>query len=129
MNSPRPLADTTEVPRQGQRLPPGQVLTDKWPVLHHGPGPKVDRAKGDFRGFGLVERPRRWTREEFLALPRVEVRSDVHCVTRWSRFDNRWEGVAVGTVLREAGVKPEGRFAIAHAEHGYTSNLPLSELL
>ena len=129
MNSPRRAADTPEAPRQGQRLPPGQVLTDKWPVLHHGSVPKVDLATWSFRVFGLVERETRWTWEQFLALPRVEVRTDIHCVTRWSRFDNLWQGVAVNEVLRRAGVKPEARHAIAHAEHGFTANLPLAELL
>ena len=129
MNSTRRPADTPEAPRQGQRLPPGQVLTDKWPVLHYGSVPKVDLGTWSFRVFGLVERERRWTREEFLSLPRVEVRTDIHCVTRWSRFDNLWQGVAVKDVLREAGVKPEARYAIAHAEQGFTANLPLAELL
>jgi DMSO/TMAO reductase YedYZ molybdopterin-dependent catalytic subunit len=129
MKSARPAADTSEVPRQGQRLPPGQVLTDKWPVLHYGSVPKTDLSTWSFRVFGLVEREKRWTWEEFLSLPRLEVRSDIHCVTRWSRFDNRWQGVAVKHVLGEAGVRPEARFAIAHAEQGFTANLPLSELL
>jgi DMSO/TMAO reductase YedYZ molybdopterin-dependent catalytic subunit len=129
MNSPRHSADTPRAPRQGQRLPPGQVLTDKWPVLHYGSVPKVDLSAWSFRVFGLVERERRWTWEEFLSLPRVEVRNDIHCVTRWSKFDNLWQGVAVKDVLREAGVRPEARYAIAHAEQGFTANLPLAELL
>jgi DMSO/TMAO reductase YedYZ molybdopterin-dependent catalytic subunit len=98
-------------------------------VLHYGSVPKVDLGAWSFRVFGLVERERRWTWEEFLSLPRVEVRSDIHCVTRWSKFDNVWQGVAVGDVLREAGVRPEARHAIAHAEQGFTANLPLEELL
>jgi DMSO/TMAO reductase YedYZ molybdopterin-dependent catalytic subunit len=129
MKSAPPAADTSGAPRQGQRLPPGQVLTDKWPVLHYGSVPKTDLSTWSFRVFGLVEREKRWTWEEFLSLPRVEVRSDIHCVTRWSRFDNRWQGVAVKHVLGEAGVRPEARFAIAHAEQGFTANLPLPELL
>jgi len=129
MKSARPVADTSQVPRQGQRLPPGQVLTDKWPVLHYGSVPKTDLSTWSFRVFGLVEREKRWTWEEFQSLPRVEVGSDIHCVTRWSRFDNRWQGVAVKHVLGEAGVRPEARFAIAHAEQGFTANLPLQELL
>jgi DMSO/TMAO reductase YedYZ molybdopterin-dependent catalytic subunit len=98
-------------------------------VLHYGSVPKVDLSTWSFRVFGLVERERRWTWEEFLSLPRVEVRTDIHCVTRWSRYDNLWQGVAVKDVLREAGVKPEARYAIAHAEQGFTANLPLAELL
>jgi DMSO/TMAO reductase YedYZ molybdopterin-dependent catalytic subunit len=88
----------------------------------------VDLSTWDFRVFGLVERPARWTYEEFLALPQVQVRSDIHCVTRWSRFDNVWQGVAYREVMRHVVVKPEARFAVIHAERGYTTNLPLSEL-
>ena len=129
MNSPPKPADTSKAPRQGQRLPPGQVLTDKWPVLHYGSVPKLDLSAWSFRVFGLVEREKRWTWEEFLSLPRVEVRNDIHCVTRWSKFDNLWQGVAVKDVLREAGVRTDARYAIAHAEQGFTANLPLAELL
>jgi DMSO/TMAO reductase YedYZ molybdopterin-dependent catalytic subunit len=75
-----------------------------------------------------VERPQKWSWEEFRSLPRVQVRSDIHCVTRWSRFDNLWEGVSVREVLRRAGVKPEARFAVIHAEGGFTTNLPIADL-
>jgi DMSO/TMAO reductase YedYZ molybdopterin-dependent catalytic subunit len=88
----------------------------------------VDLATWDFRVFGLVSQPVGWTYEQFLALPQVEVRSDIHCVTRWSRFDNLWQGVAFREVLRHVTVLPEARFAVIHAESGYTTNLPLSEL-
>jgi DMSO/TMAO reductase YedYZ molybdopterin-dependent catalytic subunit len=71
----------------------------------------------------------RWTWEEFRTLPRVEVRSDIHCVTRWSRFDNLWQGVRAREVIGRAGASPEARFAIVHAEQGFTSNLPLAELM
>ena len=129
MNSLPQTADTSGDSRLEPRLPPGQILTDKWPVLHHGAVPRIDIARWDFRVFGLVATPKRWTWEEFRKLPRIEAVSDVHCVTRWSRYDNRWQGVAVREVLDAAGVDPRARFAIAHAEHGFTSNLPLSELL
>jgi DMSO/TMAO reductase YedYZ molybdopterin-dependent catalytic subunit len=75
-------------PDPGPRLPPGQVLTTKWPVLTYGDTPRVDLRTWTFRCFGLVEQDASWTWEEFSALPQVEVKSDVHCVTRWSRFDN-----------------------------------------
>uniref|UniRef100_A0A832MKP8 Sulfite oxidase-like oxidoreductase n=1 Tax=Eiseniibacteriota bacterium TaxID=2212470 RepID=A0A832MKP8_UNCEI len=123
------MADTLSSPRQEPRLPPGQVLTDKWPVLHYGSVPRVDLATWDFRVQGLVERTARWTWDEFQALPRVRVRSDIHCVTRWSRYDNLWSGVPVRVVLNAAGARPEARFAVVHAEQGFTTNLPLSELL
>ena len=129
MNSAPDPADISTSARQEPRLPPGQVLTDKWPVLHYGSVPKVDLARWDFRVHGLVERPQTWSWQEFQALPRVQVRSDVHCVTRWSRFDNLWEGVAVRDALQRALVKPEARFAVVHAEGGYTTNLPLTELI
>jgi len=125
--SPEP-ADTVLSPRQEPRLPPGQVRTDKWPVLHYGAIPKVDLATWDFRVTGLVDQPVRWTWEEFLALPRVAVRSDIHCVTRWSRFDNEWRGVSFREVMKHVTLKPEARFAVIHAEQGFTSNLPLEEL-
>ena len=122
-------ADIVESPRQDPRLPPGQIRTDKWPVLHHGSVPRADLNTWDFRVFGLVGNPLRWNRTEFLALPRVTVRSDIHCVTRWSRFDNLWHGVSSQEVLRRAVVKPEARFAIVHAEQEYTTNLALAELI
>jgi DMSO/TMAO reductase YedYZ molybdopterin-dependent catalytic subunit len=104
------------------------VLTEKWPVLHYGSVPTTDLAAWDLRVTGLVEAPVRWTWEEFQALPRVEVHSDIHCVTRWSRYDNRWSGVSLREVLSRARRKPEARFAIIHAEQGFTANLPLEEL-
>jgi DMSO/TMAO reductase YedYZ molybdopterin-dependent catalytic subunit len=124
---PRP-ADIVDSPRRAPRLPPGQVRTDKWPVLHYGAVPKVDLATWDFRVHGLVEPAVRWTWGEFLALPRTTVRSDIHCVTRWSRFDNSWHGVSFRDVMRHVTVKPEARFAVIRAEPGYTTNLPLAEL-
>jgi len=128
MNPDVKHADTTVSSRQEPRLPPGQVRTEKWPVLHYGSVPRVDLDTWDFRIYGQVERPQRWTWNEFKALPRVRVQSDIHCVTRWSRFDNQWEGVSVREVLGRAGVKPEAGFVIAHAEQGFTANLPLEEL-
>jgi DMSO/TMAO reductase YedYZ molybdopterin-dependent catalytic subunit len=128
MNSSPDPADTFVSPQQEPRLPPGQVLTEKWPVLHYGNVPRVDLATWDLRVHGLVERPARWTYNEFLALPQVEVGSDIHCVTRWSRFDNRWQGVSFKEVLRRVQVRPEARFAVIHAEQGFTTNLPLAEL-
>lgn len=128
MNSETRPADMVESPRQEPRLPPGQVKTDKWPVLHYGSVPRVDLATWDFAVDGLVDRPQRWTWEEFGRLPRAQVKSDIHCVTRWSRYDNLWEGVSVRSLLAQAGVKSEARFVVIHAEQGFTANLPLPEL-
>jgi len=129
MNPVAPPADIRDSPRQEPRLPPGQVVTDKWPVLHYGSVPRTDLKTWDFKVHGLVEAPQRWTWEEFQKLPRVKVRSDIHCVTRWSRYDNLWEGVSVREVLDRAKVRSEARHVIAHAEQGFTANLPLTELL
>ena len=124
---PKP-ADTISSPEQEPRLPPGQVRTDKWPVLHYGALPHIDLATWDFRVYGLVETPLRWTYPEFLALPQVQVKSDIHCVTRWSRFDNLWQGVSFKELMRHVQVKAEARHAVIHAEQGFTTNLPLAEL-
>ena len=129
MHADEITADTIESPRQDPRLPPGQVKTDKWPVLHYGQVPRVELATWDLKVEGLVLHPQRWTWDEFKTLPRVRVHSDIHCVTRWSRFDNVWEGVSLREVMRLAGAKPEARHAIVHAEQGFTTNLPLTELL
>jgi DMSO/TMAO reductase YedYZ molybdopterin-dependent catalytic subunit len=110
------------------RLPRGQVLTQNWPVLTFGDTPEVDLRTWTFRCFGLVEEPVSWTWQEFLELPRVEVTSDVHCVTRWSRYDNRWEGVAVSEILRRVWVKDEATAVMVHAEQEYTTNLLLDDL-
>ncbi len=111
-----------------ERLPPGQVLTQKWPVLTYEAVPRVDLKTWTFRCFGLVGEEVSWTWEEFLALPRVAVTSDIHCVTRWSRYDNRWEGVAVSEILRRVSARPEAVAVMAHSEGGYTTNIPLADL-
>ena len=116
-----------EMKREG-RLPPGQSLTLKWPVLHYGSVPKFDAVRWDFRVYGSVESSIRLTWNEFNALPKVETQSDFHCVTRWSRFDNRWSGVSVRDLLDLAKPKPEAAFVLVHAEQGYTANVPLADL-
>jgi len=110
------------------RLPPGQVLTTKWPVLHYGNVPKVDTTTWTFDVTGLVERPLALTYQELLALPRKTVICDMHCVTRWSRLDNTFEGVPVQLVLERAGVKPPAQYCLVAAEQGFTTNLPLADL-
>lgn len=110
------------------RLPPGQAATLKWPVLHYGSIPKFDPAHWEFRIAGLVEQPVRLTWEEFNRLPRSAVTSDFHCVTRWSRFDNRWEGVLFRDVLKLAKLLPRAAYVLVHAEQGYTANVPLADL-
>src|SRR5208337_629778 len=107
------------------RLPPGQSLTIKWPVLHYGSVPQFDPASWDFKISGLVEEPRRLSWQEFRALPQTEVTSDFHCVTRWSRLGNRWKGVLFTEVLKQVQPKPGAEFVLVLAEEGYTSNIPL----
>ncbi len=111
------------------RLPPGQSLTLKWPVLHSGGIPRFNPQAWDFRIFGEVEEPVQLTWEEFTRLPMKEVVADMHCVTRWSRFDVRWEGVPFSEVYKLVRVKPEARFEVVHAEEHYATNVPLDDLL
>lgn len=129
MNSRGEPADIVDSPRQEPRLPPGQIHTEKWPVLHHGPIPEVDVSTWDFRVSGLVASVKRWTWDEYRALPRVQVRSDIHCVTRWSRYDNLWEGVSIREIFAHVAPDPRAAFAVIHADGGYTTNLPLRELI
>jgi DMSO/TMAO reductase YedYZ molybdopterin-dependent catalytic subunit len=110
------------------RLPPGQVLTTKWPVLHYGLVPSVDLKTWTFEISGFVEHPFTLNWDELLALPQKTVQCDIHCVTTWSRFDNSFEGVPLQLLLERAGVKPEARFALVSAEQEFTTNLPLTDL-
>jgi DMSO/TMAO reductase YedYZ molybdopterin-dependent catalytic subunit len=110
------------------RLPPGQYLTEKWPVLHAGSVPSTDLATWDFRVWGEVENELRLTWEELQALPSVEVTQDIHCVTRWSKFDMTFRGVSWSALEPLIRPKPSARFAIAHAEQGFTVNVPLAFL-
>ena len=115
--------------RDAGRLPPGQSLTLKWPVLHEGSVPRFDPTTWDFRVTGLLEKPLRLSWDEFSHLPMTAVTADMHCVTRWSRFDVRWEGVAFSDVMKLVSVKPEAKYVMVLAEQGYTSNVPLADLL
>jgi len=113
------------------RLPPGQSLTQKFPVLHYGPVPPFNAATWDFRIWGEVEEEVRWDWDEFNQLPRTTLLMDIHCVTRWSKFDTQWEGISVRTLVDEGLIKPlpNARFVIQHAEYGFTANLQLEVML
>jgi DMSO/TMAO reductase YedYZ molybdopterin-dependent catalytic subunit len=117
--------------RDEGRLPPGQALTLKFPVLHYGPVPPFNPATWDFRIWGEVEQEVRWTWDEFIRLPRSKVTMDIHCVTRWSKADTLWEGVSVRTMLENGLIKlkPTAQFVMQHAEYGFTVNLPLEVVL
>jgi DMSO/TMAO reductase YedYZ molybdopterin-dependent catalytic subunit len=117
--------------QQEGRLPPGQSLTQKFPVLHYGPVPSFNPSSWDLRVWGEVEEEVKWTWDQFQELPRTEVKMDLHCVTKWSKFDTVWEGVSVRKLADEGliKIKPEAKHVIQHAEYGYTVNLPLEVVL
>ncbi len=123
--------DLEEQSKQQGRLPPGQLLTQKFPVLHYGPVPVFDPNRWNFRVWGQVEEERSWSWEEFCQLPRTSLTMDIHCVTRWSKVDTTWEGVSVRALV-ELGLirlKLGARFVLQHAEYGFTSNLPIGVVL
>ena len=119
--------------REENRLPPGQSLTEKFPVLHYGATPqyKPDLSDWDFRVFGKVKEERQWTWEEFNELPRTKVVMDIHCVTRWSKFDTEWEGISLKALIDEKIIEPlpGARYVIQHCDYNYTTNLPLEMML
>ena len=114
--------------RDSGRVPPGQVETRKWPVLHAGRVPAVSLAAWRFDVRGLVDRPLSLSWQDLLAMPRRETLCDIHCVTRWSRLDNVFGGVPVRALLERAGVQAAARYVLVHAEEGFTTNLPLADL-
>ncbi len=116
---------------QNNRLPPGQSLTEKFPVLHYGPVPQVDLSTWTLRVFGAVEEEIVWSWEEFNKLPRTSMTIDLHCVTRWSKFDTPWEGVSLGQLVRDGIIKPkrDAQYVIQHCEYGYTTNTPMELVL
>ena len=116
--------------RRADRIPPGQTRTRKWPVLDAHGTPDVDLETWEFEAGGLVERPMKWSLDEFMQLPAVKVYADFHCVTRWSRLDNVWGGVPARSVADFVGVKPEAEFVLVSAyDYGWTTNLPIEYFL
>ena len=119
-----------QVPEElARRTPPGQVLTTKWPVLTYGRTPRFDPARWSFRCSGLVEQEMTWSWPEFLALPRAQLTCDIHCVTHWSRLDNRFEGVPVREIVKRVRPRPEAKYVMVHADPDYTTNLALEDLM
>jgi DMSO/TMAO reductase YedYZ molybdopterin-dependent catalytic subunit len=110
------------------RIPPGQYLERGFPVLSAGPTPHTPLAAWDFTVEGVVNQPKRWTWEEFRALPHEEITVDIHCVTQWSKLDTRWEGVSIDTLLQQIAPTSEARYVVAFSDGGYTTNLPLDEV-
>jgi DMSO/TMAO reductase YedYZ molybdopterin-dependent catalytic subunit len=109
------------------RLPPGQALTQRFPVLHYGPVPPFNPQTWNLRVFGEVEQEVVWTWDEFNQLPRTTLKMDIHCVTRWSKFDTEWEGVSLKTLVAEGFIKlkPTAKYLLQHCEYGFTVNVPL----
>lgn len=120
---------TNVPPKLQRRTPPGQALTQKFPVLTYGPIPSFSPQSWDFRLFGLVEEEVHWSYEEFMALPKVTSRSDFHCVTRWSRLDNEWEGVSIHEMMQHVKLLPAAKFVTTHCDGDYTTNLSLNVLI
>ena len=115
--------------REEGRLPPGQYLTLKWPVLHEGSVPAFDPATWALEARGLVGTALRLNWEEFKLLPRKRVKADFHCVTSWSKFDNEWEGVPFSVIADMVRPQPEAKFVMIRSENGYTTNVPLEDLM
>lgn len=111
------------------RLPPGQYLTERFPVLHVGEVPTYQPGEWSLRVFGLVEREFTLTWDELRAMSSTTITTDIHCVTKWSKFDTSWTGVRVRDLLERAGVKAGASYFMGHAEYGYTANLPLADVM
>lgn len=121
---------STETPHQAlERVPPGQRVTRGWPVLHEGRIPKFDRGTWTFDVTGEVERPLRLTYDDTMTLDHVEMRSDFHCVTGWSKLDNVWGGVRARSILGLAVPNEIASHVVVHGEHDYTANVPLAVML
>ncbi|MBW3130777.1 sulfite oxidase-like oxidoreductase [Hymenobacter profundi] len=110
------------------KLPPGQYETQDFPVLSAGPTPRIALEKWTFMLEGLVEEPKKWSWQEFNALPQQDFNPDIHCVTQWSKFDTKWRGVSLDTLLEHVQLRPEARYVMATSYGGYTTNLPLADL-
>ncbi|NPV56266.1 MAG: sulfite oxidase-like oxidoreductase [Anaerolineae bacterium] len=123
--------ENERIARQSGRLPPGQSLTEKFPVLHYGMVPVFDPDAWRFKVWGDVEQPLALTWQQFNQLPRSTITMDLHCVTTWSKLDTTWEGVSLRTLLDMGLIKllPTARYVLQHAEHGYSTNLPLAIML
>jgi DMSO/TMAO reductase YedYZ molybdopterin-dependent catalytic subunit len=124
----RAMRKVEEAGYDPDRLPPGQYLTEKWPVLHAGTVPDTDLATWDFRVFGEVESPVTLSWDELSSLPTREITTDIHCVTRWSRFDTSFKGVHWSELAKVVKPKPSARYVVAHAEQDFTANVPLAAL-
>jgi DMSO/TMAO reductase YedYZ molybdopterin-dependent catalytic subunit len=112
---------------RSNRVPPGQHLTSKWPVLHYGSVPKIESIGWNLGIFGLVDEVKSIGFQDFLSLPQIKVFSDIHCVTTWSKLDNLWEGVGSAALKTLVEIKPEAKFVIIHAAGNFTTNLAIQD--
>lgn len=124
MTESRPIASS-----ESERIPPGQVVTDRFPILHEGEVPQYDMAKWDLHIFGEIEQELRLSYEDILAMPQTKVQVDIHCVTRWSKLDTTWQGVLFRDLLDRVKVKPEAKYVMIHADQNYETNVPLADLI
>ena len=111
------------------RVPPGQYVTDRFPVLHAGATPKIDLETWDFRIEGLVETPQTWSLDDIRGMSTITKTYDIHCVTKWSKLDTTWEGVPVIDVMSKLDVRSDATHVLVVAEHGFTANLPLDDFV
>jgi DMSO/TMAO reductase YedYZ molybdopterin-dependent catalytic subunit len=125
----RKRGDLAEQGVDPRRVPPGQYLTDRFPVLHAGVTPRVKLDLWDFQVDGLVEDPVKWSYDEIRAMPSVTRTVDIHCVTKWSKLDTVWEGVSVSEIMNRIKLKPGVTHVLISAEHGFTANVPLSDFM
>ena len=116
-------------PASGNRLPPGQVLTERFPILHEGAVPEYDTGDWSLRLFGTLDRPIELRYADLQALPQRGLRCDIHCVTRWSKFDTEWGGVHLQDLLQAFDIQPTSSYVMAHADPDYQTNLLLADLL
>jgi len=116
-------------PALAKRLPPGQILTERFPILHEGDVPEYDMQQWSLRIFGEVDQELTLTYEEIMAMPQTTIRCDIHCVTRWSRFDNSFTGVRFIDFLLAAGIEPRGEYVMLHGDNDYTANVPLKDVM
>ncbi len=125
----RGFSGRRQQPETAGRVPPGQYLVRDFPVLSAGPTPRTPLDQWTFTIQGLVHEPVKWTWEEFTQLPSQEFIRDIHCVTKWSKLDTRWQGVTVDTLLEHVEVDPKAMYVTAFCDGGYTTNVPLADLV
>lgn len=116
-------------PELAHRVPPGQTVTERFPILHEGEVPQYDMATWSIKIFGEVEKEQQFTFDQLMQLPQTDLTCDIHCVTRWSKLDTRWTGIKFTDLLPHLAVKPDAKYVMVHGDNDYTANIPLEDLL